>query len=1194
VLDCSVFIPKVEALREIVENGLKWRDEVQSMIDSQKAVSMRRVDALLTLAETLPFDFTSEVEKLRDKKIHAKLWLDKIKRTFSIKASTSEYQSMRRKAAAESTDEVDRRVGLHDMKMMVEEGQLLLDYAEDGADGSSGSKAHSRELQKAQTIVDMADQVGSLSAVGTGSLIFDIIILVVPQWLERVKSMLSAEVPTSIFENYDSSPEGEEEMNQFVSELREMLREADTMPVVMDEMLVLRVQVQALDWAKKVRPILKQISTIRLADIQKHYKDICKIRNSLPEGVADDYPGAKRMLPEEITCRDIITKAESWLEQLKKVNHAISSRRSVSLDKIVEIFRGSEEIEVDVDQELKSLRATVKAALSWFEDNVAFLKKVDAVPTSESNPSETSLSQQLIQRPNLLDLWKLRANAALENEQVEDLELKPQVVSSVSNPSSVVTMEVDMEIDSPVSFTQIACAVGSAANLSIDFDELKTIKAIFTNADTWKSKVEEALSTNTTASRSSRKGTKAKRATNDSFSFVNHKATLESLLLEADNLKVDVANEKQRIMNVLNLSRAWDASASSKLDELKDEDASNAIKNAASSFFRLEASVVLNYPFLRGIDTEIDMNPQKAWCDALHEAAAMHPASVTATTKKLKEESDVEDVMDDIKTFAVELTQLLVEAESKGMVCSNIAVLVRLCVACIQWGLYVRDYLRIDLADRAQKRKSWGDIDASVADELTKAYAAFDSLVEEDKVSMDATEEDADVNLIANTWRDKVGDMSAKTNAAIDVVEAYLSKRSMNNRPDDGDEGDGDKLEVESNADPTTASTAAAAPLKGRAMKGKAVEPSAASTTQQLAKKVKLPIVTKLSQRIKDKIDYDVMEEVVAADNKADSYDGDENTDFHSSASTLSSILRNLHNLCQQYRDIAPEDSTAIPPAVLHFLTAWRAMLDLFLLRRRELQVWSNRKQKIVARSISSVANSTGKNCHEEVSMLLQIAKSRYYDNAEYKDLLQLAQAAITWQKSAKGMLSRDSNHPLLSIDDLKAFVRQGEQQLFDLPEIVLLRAELKKAKQWKTRVDRLGDKLLQADDAEIAELVEDAKGICVDLSEHLQSVTEAKLKYCLCRQEYHSEMVGCDTCNEWYHCACIGISKSTADKLDSFSCIRCTLITSFENSAVTAAQTVNRWMVPENVARWREQASAKVSIDDSLTASSIVLSILF
>lgn len=48
-------------------------------------------------------------------------------------------------------------MGLNDMKMMVMEGQALLE-SEEGQDGTT-SKTHNRELQKALTIVDLADNV---------------------------------------------------------------------------------------------------------------------------------------------------------------------------------------------------------------------------------------------------------------------------------------------------------------------------------------------------------------------------------------------------------------------------------------------------------------------------------------------------------------------------------------------------------------------------------------------------------------------------------------------------------------------------------------------------------------------------------------------------------------------------------------------------------------------------------------------------------------------------------------------------------------------------------------------------------------------------------------------------------------------------------------------------------------------------
>lgn len=74
-------------------------------------------------------------------------------------------------------------------------------------------------------------------------------------------------------------------MEELMSELREMLDEAKTMPVIMDEVLILRTHVQILDWANKMRPILKKSKSLKLSELQRHFRESQKIRNSLPEHI---------------------------------------------------------------------------------------------------------------------------------------------------------------------------------------------------------------------------------------------------------------------------------------------------------------------------------------------------------------------------------------------------------------------------------------------------------------------------------------------------------------------------------------------------------------------------------------------------------------------------------------------------------------------------------------------------------------------------------------------------------------------------------------------------------------------------------------------------------------------------------------------------------------------------------------------
>lgn len=47
---------------------------------------------------------------------------------------------------------------------------------------------------------------------------------------------------------------------------------------------------------------------------------------------------------------------------------------------------------------------------------------------------------------------------------------------------------------------------------------------------------------------------------------------------------------------------------------------------------------------------------------------------------------------------------------------------------------------------------------------------------------------------------------------------------------------------------------------------------------------------------------------------------------------------------------------------------------------------------------------------------------------------------------------------------------------------------------------------------------------------------------YCLCRKWYQEGefMIGCDSCDEWYHGPCVGITPEFADTLRFYECPRC------------------------------------------------------
>lgn len=190
--------------------------------------------------EKLLFEVDAELSLLRDRRLQAKAWLERLKKSFQTKTGSRAGTS--RRAAAEGQANAADKLNLWDMKMMVEEGATMFED-EEGEDGRRAT-TQVRELSKAQSVVEIAEE-----------------------WLARMRDLINSDVDANgnIVPPVRESPiEGENgddaddepEVVNLREMLREMLREADGMPVQMDEVQVLRNHLQALDWAEKMRQVL--------------------------------------------------------------------------------------------------------------------------------------------------------------------------------------------------------------------------------------------------------------------------------------------------------------------------------------------------------------------------------------------------------------------------------------------------------------------------------------------------------------------------------------------------------------------------------------------------------------------------------------------------------------------------------------------------------------------------------------------------------------------------------------------------------------------------------------------------------------------------------------------------------------------------------------------------------------------------
>ena len=284
--------------------------------------------------------------------------------------------------------------------------------------------------------------------------------------------------------------------------------------------------------------------------------------------------------------------------------------------------------------------------------------------------------------------------------------------------------------------------------------------------------------------------------------------------------------------------------------------------------------------------------------------------------------------------------------------------------------------------------------------------------------------------------------------------------------------------------------------------------------------------------------------------------------------------------------------SLQLPPALEQLLDFWLRCLKQFLYRAADASAWATAAHDMLNRALRSAAGSTAKqNWEDAAEEHLKSARDMMLTSQKRVIVEEYLETVRAWSKVAQDILNSrrgpgnsdnaSDDKKKVTHDVLKEFVRGGEQLPSDRPELGDLKQELKRAKSWLTRFNRTGlssGSSAISSSAEVIALVAEAKELCIDVSAELESANAATRKYCLCRQPYHGHMIGCDDCDDWYHFQCIGMTQAQAEKADKFSCIRCTLRSSFRQAANTVAQVTNRWCAPIETARFQEARRSKAS----------------
>jgi PHD-finger len=307
--------------------------------------------------------------------------------------------------------------------------------------------------------------------------------------------------------------------------------------------------------------------------------------------------------------------------------------------------------------------------------------------------------------------------------------------------------------------------------------------------------------------------------------------------------------------------------------------------------------------------------------------------------------------------------------------------------------------------------------------------------------------------------------------------------------------------------------------------------------------------------------------------------------------------------------DIQP--APRLPPALEKLLGFFMKSLA-YLSRRLDLAAaWT---ATVLSSRITALQSPQGSIARQRWITLAteELAKAIQYgirSNVRLELEMELFEIA-KWSETAKALLRgniisvgssqkvENSSHSM-KLDALRDFVELGEKFPCDFSEMLELKAELRRGKNWLKRYHRTGlatgqavSVIIKEASEDIQNLIDEASGskhtgdssvsrrlLCIDVRDELEVLLQATRRYCLCRQFYHGCMVGCDECDEWYHFQCVGLTQLQAEKVDKYVCIRCSLKNSFKQAAVLAAETTNKWSSSEDVSRSREAKKMKVIV---------------
>jgi hypothetical protein len=334
------------------------------------------------------------------------------------------------------------------------------------------------------------------------------------------------------------------------------------MPVYMEEMTLLRVHLNTLEWSVKAKKKLDQ-GKPRQADVAKLMKDLAKIRSALPDKANTSL---LMTFPEEAICSEALGAADKWTARCKRLMLG-AARRDISYSKLRDLYADALASPVNLEVEIRPIYQAITDAEVWVKENMSIFGDVGITTTLK-------LSEPVDATPRSVE-------NAMERSEAEPTETDDGETALVS-----VKEKKDIS-NSAVELIELEHLNQSASHLIVVFPELTELRERIASVNSWIEDI-NSLCPRRLMPSSKRKGLNRARRMDEE--------ELDELLERGSHLGVNVSGDLDRVSDVIRSSKKYNLTCLTSLD---------AISAQLSGVEQVCLAVVRDrykyFPFLQGV-----------------------------------------------------------------------------------------------------------------------------------------------------------------------------------------------------------------------------------------------------------------------------------------------------------------------------------------------------------------------------------------------------------------------------------------------------------------------------------------------------------------------------------------------------------------------------------------------------------------